>query len=184
MLRKPKMSEHKEQPKQNSSENEILDEVDEFLKENSIVSFDKNNIVEEYLILPQFLTDVESRELGRFFHTFTQQKLWVRTVYSRMNALLMSYQAKLDNRKAIIYSKLPARMSVTEKELSLQGDKEAREILDEINKLKIRVDVLKHYLDNLVDGIFDISREITRRGGDFDDDKRNDRIDKMRKGNR
>lgn len=184
MLRKPKMSEHKEPSKRSSYETEVLDSVDNFLKENSITAFDKNNVVEEYLILPQFLTDVESRELGRFFHTFTQQKLWVRTVYSKMNALLMTYQAKLDDRKASLYANLPARMSVTEKELSLQRDKEAREILDEIVKLKIRVDILKNYLENLVDGIFDISREITRRGGDFDDDKRNDRIDKMRKGTR
>ena len=40
------------------------------------------NIDCDYLILPQDLTDVESKELGKYLNAMTQQKAYMRTLYS------------------------------------------------------------------------------------------------------
>lgn len=62
----------------------ILDRVEEELAEQGIVMFDNGNVDEEYLQLPAHLDDVKSNELSRYLHTFTQQKMWARTLIARV----------------------------------------------------------------------------------------------------
>ena len=40
--------------------------------------------------------------------------------------------------------------------------------------------MLKDYMDNLEDAIFNISREVTRRGVDFESNRREDNINAIR----
>ena len=45
-----------------------------------------------------------------------------------------------------------------------------------MNDIKIKIILLNHTIDNLTDGLFMISREVSRRSGDFDNERRNSNV--------
>lgn len=163
----------------------ILDTVERELRSDGIVLFDNSNILESHLRLPADLTEEPSRDLGRYFNTFTKQKMWVRTLIGRTGALLRELEEELDDIRDRVYSQLPPKMSVKEKELSLRSNerdgKRAVELLKDIALMQEKRKMLLDYLDNLVDGIFNISREISRRESDWSDETRENNLDKRRK---
>lgn len=163
----------------------ILDKVEGELKREGIVPFENNDIMEEYLQLPADLTESTSKELGRYFNTFTKQKMYCRTMLGRVSAILREQYEEIDELRGIVYKSLPVKMSVKEKELSLLADEdygsEAKALVHSITKLEEKKNMLSLYLDNLVDGIFNISREISRRESDWFDEKRENSIENKRR---
>ena len=155
-----------------SSESALLNSLDKFAEQNGIVQFDNSTVEQEYLRLPAILADVSSRELGCYLHTFTQQKMWVRTLKGRIDALIREAENDLDIIRAKVYAGLPTRMAVAEKELNLLEDSRARELLEAIKQHRTKADMLKNYLESLDDGLFNISREVSRRMGDFNQEGR------------
>ena len=164
-----------------NAEKSLIDKIEDDLEKEGIVLFDNRNVVNEYLILPNDITEVDSRELGKYFNAFTQQKMWTRTLIGRLSATIREKHRELDELKAQIFSELPAKMSVKEKELRFQTNKEARNALDEIVVYEEKLNILNDYLENLDDGIFNISREISRRTSDWENVRREDNISKMRR---
>lgn len=166
-------------------EDSLLTKVEGELSEQGIHLFDNENVVDEYLRLPADITEITSQELGRYFNAFTQQKLWTRTLLGRTSAVLREEEDKLDEIRDRVYSQLPAKMSIKEKELKIRSDEldgmEATEFLKQIAIMQEKRKMLFDYLDSLVDGIMCISREITRRQDDYNDLKRGDNMDKRRK---
>jgi hypothetical protein len=96
--------------------------------------------------------------------------------------LLREETEKLDDIRDRVFSAQPLKMSITEKELKLRGDVKAIPILEKVKYMEEKVNMLSTYLENLVDGIFDISREISRRGGDFNDQNRLENVNNKRRG--
>lgn len=166
-------------------EESILDTVERELRNEGIVPFDNENIMEDYLRLPADITEVPSKDLGRYFNTLTKQKLWVRTLLGRTGALLRELEEELDDIRDRVYSQLPAKMSVKEKELKLRSDERgsnrAVELLQQVALIQEKRKMLLDYLDNLVDAIFNISREISRRESDWNDEIRENSIDRKRR---
>lgn len=162
------------------SDGSILDVIDDYMEKNEVVSFTNDNMDKEYLILPVYLDEVQSRELSRYFHTFTKQRIWVRTLLSRVGALLREKNVELNKKKDEEFSKWPQRMSITEKELKLYHNPETALIMDELAVIQEKYNMLKDYMDNLEDAIFNISREVTRRGVDFESNRREDNINAIR----
>lgn len=162
-------------------EESVLDKLEGFAGEKKLMAFTNKNVEESYLILPPLLSDLESKELGNYFHTFTQQKIWARTLFAQVNALLTETNDKLDERRSVIFKELPQKISMAEKELSLLRDELAKPLVEESRLLKAKVKMLFSYMENLDDGIFSISREITRRQGDFNDENRGNNINNMRR---
>lgn len=162
-------------------EESILDTVERELKDDGIILFDNENILEDYLRLPADITEVPSKDLGRYFNTFTKQKMWVRTLLGRTGALLRELEEELDDIRDKVYSQLPAKMSVKEKELKLRSDERAIELLQKVAIMQEKRKILLDYLDNLVDAIFNISREISRRESDWNDETRENSIDRKRR---
>jgi hypothetical protein len=162
----------------------ILETVERQLIQEGITPFDNANIMEEYLKLPADLTECDSKDLGRYFNAFTKQKLWCRTLLARTSALLRELTEELDSISDKVYSELPPKMSVTEKKLKLRSHEKygerATELLKDVALYQERQNMLATYLDNLVDCIVCISREITRREGDFFDERRENSIEKKR----
>ena len=109
-------------------EESCLNELDDFAVKNNLIEFTNINIDTRYLTLPTFLTDCESRELGKYFHTLTMQKSWSISLRARIKALMDDTDARLDECKARIFSSLPQKLSVTEKELKLYEDEKSREL--------------------------------------------------------
>lgn len=143
--------------------------------------FTNDSVDDEYLMLPPHLDDLPSNELGRYLHTFTQQKIWVRTITSHVGAMLREKEEAFIPIKARIFSEQDKKLSITEKELKLFVDDEAKEKIVDIKYLEEKCEMLNSYMENLIDGIFSISREISRREGDFKDSQRVDSVGNKRR---
>jgi hypothetical protein len=159
----------------------LLDVIEEGLSEDGVELFDNENVVEKYLRLPKDITEIPSHELGRYLNAFTQQKMWTRTLVGRAYVLVREARINLDTIKAKVYPTLPAKMSIKEKDLHVASDPRSGEILDELMTYEERLRLLSDYLENIVDAIFNISREISRRESDWKDDKRESNIGKKRR---
>lgn len=146
------------------------------LKEEGIVPFGNDNVDDDYLQLPVFLTEESSKELGNYFNTFTMQRMYVRTILGRLRAHIRDLESDLDDIRATLYPTLPVKMSIKEKEVALLSSHKARQIIEKQRGYQAKLDIVKNYMDSLEDGIHNISREITRRGKDWDDSNRGQNI--------
>lgn len=158
----------------NEGSGTILDIVEKELVRDGIIPFDNANVLSDYLKLPSDITEVHSRDLGRFFNTFTQQKVWVRTNLSRVVILSKELESDLDDIRHNVYAELPVKMSVKEKELQLRD--KAEDLIHQINIINSKKIMLSDYLDSLIDILFVISREVTRRSDDFKDGSRENNL--------
>jgi hypothetical protein len=159
----------------------MLESIEEELAEDGINLFDNDNVDEDYLRLPRDITEEESKDLGRYFNAFTQQKMWTRTLIGRVSANVREGRAQLDKLKSDVFLQLPAKMSVKEKELHFRTHEDAEQFLDDLTVQEERLNLLTDYIHNLEDGIFNISREISRRGSDWTDERREENIGKKRR---
>lgn len=163
----------------------ILDQVEGELARDGIIPFNASNIMEEYLQLPADMTESTSKELGRYFNAFTQQKMYCRTLLGRVSAILREETEELDDIRDKVYRDLPAKMSVKEKDLKLRSHEKYSErasvLLETVARLEEKKNMLSIYLDNLVDGIFNISREISRREADLDHANRQHNVENKRR---
>ncbi|AEZ50483.1 hypothetical protein F400_gp036 [Bacillus phage BCD7] len=159
----------------------LLDTVEDELLEEGIELFNNSNVEENFLQLPADITEIESSELGRHMNAFTQQKMWTRTLIGRMEVNMKAMSRELDGLKAGVYADLPAKMSIKEKELHFRTNDKVALILQRLDIFEEKHRLLKDYLENLVDGIFNISREVSRRSADFGDDRRETNIGNKRR---
>lgn len=154
-----------------------LDSIEEDLTAKGVEFFDLDthlNIDGDYLSLPPHITEVSSRELGEYLNAFTQQKMYLRTLLGRTEIALE--QAKREyitstenNYKALSNGKL----SETAKERLINSDENVKpHYYEYIDWLK-KKDLLVHNILNIEDAIFMLSREVSRRNADFDDENRN-----------
>lgn len=157
-------------------EYDMYSKITSQLDSEGIKQFDNVNVNEDYLQLPTFLTEIDSKELGKYFSAFTMQRMWVRTVRGRVKASIKEIEGKLDDIRRTTYAGLPVKMSIKEKEIALLDSNKAISLINERRFLEAKLDIVNDYIDSLEDGIHNISREITRRGKDFDDDGRGRRI--------
>lgn len=165
-----------------NQEESLLDIVEQALEAEGIEMFTNENIVKDYLLLPPHLDDEEPSEIGRYLHALTQQRVWTRTLLARIGILLREANELLDKEKARVFSDLPAKMSVTEKELALYIDVKALPILERIKVISAKYNMLEAYMKNLEDLIFDVSREISRRGFDVNSQNRTENVNNIRRG--
>lgn len=159
----------------------MLDIIESELVKEGIIMFDNSNIDKDYLLLPPHLDEEEPKEIGRYLHAFTQQRMWVRTLMSRIGAILREENGELDKQRVRVFATLPARMSVTEKELALYDDSASLDIVERIKVISAKYDMLESYMKNLEDAIFDISREISRRGYDYSSQNRLENASNIRR---
>lgn len=159
----------------------VLEGIEEDLAEQGITLFGNDNVEDDYLILPADITEVNSKELGRYFNAFTQQKMWTRTVIGRLSATVREMRRSMDDVKADVFAQQPAKMSVKEKELHFQIDSRARQILDDLFLYEEKWKMTSDYIANLEDAIILISREISRRSSDWEMEQRVDNVGKKRR---
>lgn len=162
-------------------ERNISEEVEEQLAEEGITLFTNENVVEDYLQLPADLTEETSQDLGRYFNAFTQQKMYVRTVIGRLSAIVREKDNSMNILRAEVYSGMNAKVSQKEKELQFQSDPRVQEQMEDLFSFKEKLLMASDYLDGLIDGITLISREISRRESDWNDNKRSDNLEKKRR---
>ncbi|MFI3211564.1 MAG: hypothetical protein R3Y64_11025 [Peptostreptococcaceae bacterium] len=135
------------------------------------------NIDSDYLILPKDLTDIPSRLLGNYLNSYTQNRMYMRTLIGWQEIKVENTKREYYNFFLPIYTELSKnKMSETSKELIANNDDSVKESFlvykDEQQKLRL----LQYSLSSIEDAIFLVSREISRRGSDFNTEQRNDSV--------
>lgn len=159
----------------------LLDRVEGDLSEDGIKPFDNEEVDNDYLVLPRYIDDVDSRELGRYLNTFTQQKMWTRTLLGRVNVELRECDQQVREVQYQVYSELPAKMTVKEKDVYVRKDERAEDIMKRYDYLAERQSFLVSYLESLTEGIFNISRAMTNRASDIKSQQREDNANNQRR---
>ena len=153
-----------------------LSKIEGSLEKKGVVFFDPQttlNITEDYLTLPGEITEVPSRELGEYLNAFTQQKVYMRTLLGRVEILVEEAKRKYFEASEPFYKKYSSgKLSETAKERMINSEEEVKQYYYEYVDCKSKLNLIQYSINNIEDIIFMLSREVTRRTGDFNDENR------------
>ena len=158
-----------------------MEKREQELKDRGVVLFDVHednlNIDPDFLSLPREITEVPSRDLGQYLNAFTQQKMYLRTLLGRAELLLESARRAYYEVSEPFYTKYSAgKMSETAKERLINANEEVRPLYYLFLDRKRDCSLIEYAITNIEDAIFLISREVTRRTGDFNEENRNHNV--------
>lgn len=131
------------------------------------------NIDKNYLSLPQNITEVSARDLGEYLNAFTQQKMYMRTLvgYTELfcEEAKREYLLASDSRyKELLGSKL----SETAKEREVNSDPDVLPYYEKYLDYKNKIKLLNFNISSIEEAIFMLSREVSRRTGDYENERR------------
>lgn len=132
------------------------------------------HIDKDFLSLPQNITEVTAKDLGEYLNAFTQQKAYLRTLLGY--AELYSEEARREYLKASDsrYKEfLGTKLSETAKEREVNSDPNVRPHYEKYMDYRNKIKLLNFNIQSIEDIIFMISREVSRRTGDFENENRN-----------
>lgn len=157
--------------------NDYLDRIENEVKKDGVVIFEPSegnlHIDRDYLNIPEDITDLSSRDLGNSLNAFTQQKIYLRTLLSRAENLLEATRRTYFDVSAPYYEEFTdKRLSETSKDRLINAKEEVKEYYEEWIDCKRKVALVETAIANIEDAIFLLSREVTRRGSDYDDENR------------
>ena len=161
----------------------LLDKISGDLEKQGVVMFrpvedgGHLNIESEYLIMPQDITETPSQMLGQHLNAFTQQKMYMRTLIGWQLIYLEEAKRNYYSASEDLYRKLSQqKLSETAKEREMNSDVDIQPFFFEYKDCKRKMDLLELNLASIEDAIFQISREISRRTGDFNTETRNHNV--------
>ena len=152
-----------------------LERMESSLEEKGAVFFDerKLNIAEDFLTLPAEITEIPSKDLGEYLNAFTQQKVYLRTMLGRADLVVEEYRRKYFEASDSIYRKYSFdKMSETAKDRLINANDTVRPVYYEYMNMKKKYNLLEISISNIEDIIFMLSREVTRRTGDYAEESR------------
>ena len=153
-----------------------LDKIENDLCKKGVVFFDADtnlNISGEYLELPPEITEVSSRDLGEFLNAFTQQKAYLRTLLGRTELLVEEARRKYFEASAEPYRKYSLdKMSETAKERMINALPSVQPVYYEYEDCRRKKALVEYSIANIEDIIFMLSREVSRRTADFNEESR------------
>ena len=137
------------------------------------------NIDPDFLTLPKDLTEIPSKYLGSYLNAYTQQKAYMRTLYSRLE--IMSEEAKrvYYDKYVSVYQGLTEenpKMSEKAKDLLCNNSNLVHDSFMEYRNCELRKSMVGSSIESYTECIFLISREISRRGSDFNENQRYDNL--------
>lgn len=153
-----------------------LDKMEKELSEQGVLFFEPGvnlNIIDDYLILPSEITNVPSRELGEYLNAFTQQKAYLRTLLGRIETLVEQYRRRYYESSEELYKEFSqSKMSETAKDRLINSHEDVQPHYYQYLDYKRKQQVVEYSIQNVEDIAFMISREVTRRSGDFNEENR------------
>lgn len=171
---KPKEEREKVNPRE--LHKSYMDKIEKELSSKGVVFFDTEtnlNISGEYLELPPEITEVTSRDLGEYLNAFTQQKVYLRTLLGRVELLVEESRRAYFQSSAELYRKYTIdKMSETAKERLINVNPAVEPYYHEYVDYKRKQALIEYSISNIEDIIFMISREVSRRTGDFNEENR------------
>lgn len=159
----------------------LVEKASEDLEEKGVVFFSPDtslNIDTDYLTLPEDITDISSKELGKFLNAYTQHRMYMRTLIGWQMMYLEESKRVYYEVSTPIYSTLTKKdyPSETAKERHLNNHPDVVEFFEKYKDEKRKADLLNLNLASIDDAIFLVSREISRRGNDFEVESRNESV--------
>ena len=135
------------------------------------------NIDNDYLQLPYHITEVTTRDLGEYLNAYTQQKMYMRTLIGWTECLLEEARREYFSKSESKYRELSrSKLSETAKEREVNSDEEILPYFEAYMDCKKKLQLLNLNVASIEDAIFMISREVSRRTGDFDNENRNHNV--------
>lgn len=162
---------------------EYVDVVQEELEAKGVNFFSPSgdsptlNIDVDYLELPKNITEVHARDLGEYLNAYTQQKMYMRTLIGWTECMKDEARREYMRASDAKYSELSkTKLSETAKEREVNSDPEIAPYYDNYMDLSNKLKLLNLNVSSIEDAIFMISREVSRRSGDFNNEMRNDNV--------
>lgn len=131
------------------------------------------HIDKDYLLLPQNITEVSARDLGEYLNAFTQQKMYMRTLVGY--AELFAEEAKreyMEVSEPRYKELLGSKLSETAKEREVNSDPKVLPCYEKYMDFKMKVRLLNSNIQSIEEAIFMLSREVSRRTGDYENERR------------
>lgn len=153
-----------------------IDTIEDSLTADGVIFFDESRleIDNDFLMLPSSITEVSSRDLGEYLNAFTQQKIYMRTLLGRVELFLEEAKRAYLSAGDTAYKALSnGKLSETAKERLITSDDKVRPLYYEYVDFLRKKDLLEKTILNIEDAIFMLSREVSRRSADFDEENRN-----------
>lgn len=152
-----------------------LEKMESSLEKEGAVFFDERrlNIAEDFLTLPAEITEIPSKDLGEYLNAFTQQKVYLRTLLGRADLLAEEARRKYFEKSDPVYRKYSfEKLSETAKDRLINANEGVKPAYHEYVDMKKKYALLEISISNIEDIIFMLSREVTRRTGDFAEESR------------
>lgn len=161
-----------------------IESMEASLEKQGVVFFDEShlNINSDYLTLPSEITEVSSKELGEYLSALTQQKVYLRTILGRSDLAVESARRDYLSVSDPLYRKHSRdKLSETAKDRLVNSEESVIPYYHRYEDLKKKRALVELSIANIEDLIFLVSREITRRTGDFSDENRAYNVENRRK---
>lgn len=161
--------------KKKAGEKPYFARIEDELKAQGVLLMDTDNlnIDRDYLVLPKNLTDITTRDLGETLNAFTQQKIFQRTVMSRLELVIESAERRYYDVSALMYEEYSkSKLSEKAKERIINQDPEVKKAHEFLNDKVNQLNMVSKSIANIEDAIFLLSREVTRRNSDFENENR------------
>ena len=131
------------------------------------------NIDKNYLVLPLHITEVSTRELGEHLNAFTQQKMYMRTLVGYAELLAEEARRKYTEASEERYKELlGTKLSETAKEREVNSDPNVLPYYEEYMDCRNKIKLLNFNIQSIEEAIFMLSREVSRRTGDYETERR------------
>lgn len=138
-------------------------------EEGGSLHIDKN-----YLSLPKNITDISAKELGEYLNAFTQQKMYMRTLVGYAELFAEEARRKYMEVSDVRYKEfLGSKLSETAKEREVNSDPNVLPCYEEYMDYRNKIKLLNFNIQSIEEAIFMLSREVSRRTSDYENEDRN-----------
>lgn len=131
------------------------------------------HIDKDYLTLPQNITEVSARDLGEYLNAFTQQKMYMRTLVGYAELFAEEARREYISVSGDRYRELlGSKLSETAKEREVNSDPNVLPCYEKYMDYKNKIKLLNFNIQSIEEAIFMLSREVSRRTGDYENERR------------
>lgn len=131
------------------------------------------HIDKDYLNLPRNITEVSARDLGEYLNAFTQQKMYMRTLVGYAELYCEEARRKYMSASETKYRELlGTKLSETAKEREVNSNPSVQPYYEEYMDFRNKIKLLNFNIQSIEEAIFMLSREVSRRTGDYENERR------------
>lgn len=160
------------------------DTIHDDLEKQGVCFFTPNgslNIDSNYLVLPNHITEVSPRDLGEYLNAFTQQKMYMRTLEGYAELFCEEARREYLKVSGYMYDDLSknTKLSETAKDKLINSSEEIKPYYEKYVDCRNKAKLINMNIQSIEEAIFLISREVSRRTSDFDNETRDYNVQRL-----